>query len=135
MRKGFLFLLVFSLITACTGNKKTSSWNQDKDMKTNAPTYLYKVLSMEDWGKSCKTIHLSNMDREFIHFSTEDQLDRILKKFWGNSSRYIVLKLETEKLVGKLVLEANPGGTNKYYHLYGGSIPLIAVLEMKVHHQ
>ncbi|HEX2583141.1 MAG TPA: DUF952 domain-containing protein [Chlamydiales bacterium] len=93
------------------------------------PTYLYKVLSTDDWAKSRETVHLSSMDADFIHLSTEDQLDRIIKKYWTGVSKYIVLKIETAKLPGELILEANPGGTNKYYHLYNGSIPLTAIVE------
>ncbi len=96
------------------------------------PPYLYKVLSMDDWAKSCKTVHLSSADADFIHFSTDDQLDKIIEKYWAGVPEYIVLKIDTRKLQGKLVLEANPGGTNKYYHLYNGSIPLSAVVESKV---
>jgi uncharacterized protein (DUF952 family) len=93
------------------------------------PTYLYKVLSMDDWAKSSETVHLSSMDIDFIHLSTEDQLDKIIEKYWAGVPEYVVLKIETKKLPGKLVLEANPGGTNKYYHLYNGAIPLNAILE------
>jgi uncharacterized protein (DUF952 family) len=96
------------------------------------PTYLYKVLSMDDWAKSSETVHLSSMDADFIHLSTEDQLDKIIEKYWAGVSGYVVLKIETAKLSGKLVLEANPGGTNKYYHLYNGSIPLNAIVESKI---
>ncbi len=102
-------------------------------MTEKRPIYLYKVLSMVDWAKSCKTIHLSSMDVDFIHLSTEEQLDKIIKKYWSGASEYIVLKIETAKLSGNLVLEVNPGGTNKYYHLYNGSIPLNAIVELKVH--
>jgi uncharacterized protein (DUF952 family) len=98
------------------------------------PTYLYKVLSMDDWAQSGETVHLSSMDADFIHLSTEDQLDSIIKKYWAGVPEYIVLKIETAKLSGKLVLEANPGGTKQYYHLYNGSIPSSAVVESKIKH-
>lgn len=100
------------------------------DMVGEAPVFLYKVLSVDDWEKSCQTIHLSSMDADFIHLSTEEQLDRIIEKYWADASEYVLLKLEVAKLPGDLVLESNPGGTNKYYHLYKGSIPRSAVVEM-----
>lgn len=62
-------------------------------MEEKKPQYLYKVVSMEDWAKSCLSIHLSTMDSQFIHLSTEEQLDRILEKFWANASQYVLLKL------------------------------------------
>lgn len=96
------------------------------------PAFLYKVLSMDDWTKSLDTVHLSSSDADFIHFSTEDQLPRIIEKYWADVCEYVVLKIETASLPGNLVLEANPGGINKYYHLYGGSIPLSVIVESKV---
>lgn len=102
----------------------------EEEAKTES--YLYKILSMDDWAKSCETLHLPSTDADFIHLSKEDQLDRIIEKYWANSSEYVVLKIKTARLSGKLVLEANPGGTNKYYHLYNGSISMDAVVESKV---
>ncbi len=95
------------------------------------PRYLYKILSTQDWAKTQgkKAVQLSSMDTEFIHLSTQDQLEPILKKFWSHVSECILLKLEASKLPGRLVFEANPGGQNRYYHLYDGSIPLDAVTE------
>lgn len=96
------------------------------------PNFLYKILSVEDWAKSVGAVHLPSMDADFIHLSTEGQLDRIVKKYWEDTPEYVVLKVDPTKLSGELVLEANPGGTNKYYHLYHGSIPLSAIVEFEV---
>ncbi len=95
------------------------------------PQYLYKVLSVEDWKESqgMESVKLAAADHDFIHLSTEDQLNRIVEKYWGNVPEYVVLKIDTTKILGKLVFEANPGGNNKYYHLYNGSIPLSAVVK------
>jgi len=97
------------------------------------PQYLYKILSVENWKESqnLKSVKLADADHDFIHFSKEDQLARIEEKFWGNVPKYVVLKIDTAKLTGRLVYEANPGGENKYYHLYNGSIPLNSVVESK----
>lgn len=98
------------------------------------PAYLYKVLSLEDWEASQGQNHLqlSQADAAFIHFSREDQLDRILSKYWADTPACIILRVATEQLPGNLVFEANPGGTSKYYHLYYGSIPLTAIRETKI---
>lgn len=97
------------------------------------PQYLYKVLSVEDWQKSqdMESVKLTDADQDFIHLSREDQLDRIVGKYWDKVPEYVLLKIDTKKLPGKLVFEVNPGGENKYYHLYDGSIPLQAVVESK----
>ena len=130
----------FALMTCCGRQEGVSSPSQKdrtesiqvQEITEKRPTYLYKVLSMDDWAKSCKTVHLSSMDADFIHFSTEEQLDKIIEKYWADASEYVVLKIETTKLSGNLVLEANPGGTNQYYHLYNGSIPVTAIVESRV---
>lgn len=98
------------------------------------PQYLYKLLSIENWKKSqnMESVKLPDTDQDFIHFAREDQLDRIVRKYWDKITQYVVLKIDTKKLPGKLVFEANPGGENKYYHLYDGSIPLKAVVESKI---
>ncbi len=136
MRNLFFLFISFSLITSCsdTGAKELTGKKLAESLQAKEiPTYLYKVVSMDDWGKACKTIHLSSIDDAFIHLSTEEQLDKIIEKYWADVSEYVVLKIVTTKLVGNLVLEANTGGVNKYYHLYNGSIPLNAIVEMKVH--
>jgi uncharacterized protein (DUF952 family) len=95
------------------------------------PQYLYKVLSVENWkeSQSAQSLKLSKDDEAFIHFSRDDQLERITAKYWAKSPEYIVLKIDTSKLTGKMVYEVNPGGVSKYYHLYDGSIPLESVSE------
>jgi len=98
------------------------------------PVYLYKILSVGDWEKSRGIVHVSSMDNAFIHLATQEQLPGILAKYWADVPEYVVLKVETAKLQGRLVFEANPGGVNKYYHLYNGSIPMNAVVESKISH-
>lgn len=97
------------------------------------PKYLYKVLSFEDWKKSqgSESVKLSEADHHFIHFSKKDQLERIIEKYWTNCPEFVVLKIDIKNLPGKLIFEANPGGINKYYHLYNGSIPISAVVESR----
>lgn len=134
MKNLFFVIVGFAILASCGDHLESKKMQAGSiQVVEKRPTYLYKVLSMDDWAKSCETVHLSSMDADFIHFSTEDQLDKIIEKYWAGASEYVVLKIETAKLSGNLVLEANPGGTNKYYHLYEGSIPLKAIAELKVH--
>ncbi|MCH9613345.1 MAG: hypothetical protein SP1CHLAM54_03440 [Chlamydiia bacterium] len=98
------------------------------------PDFLYKVLSTNEWKESQtqKTITLGSMDKEFIHLSKKEQLDRIVSKYWNKAPEYVLLKLDPKKLQGVLIFEANPGGQNMYYHLYEGSIPHDAIVEVQV---
>lgn len=125
--KGYFLLLALIFIV------QPLSAILDKE-KEVIPNYLYKILSVGDWqlSQGQKSLKLSNADEEFIHFSTEDQLSKIIEKYWKDESKFVILKIDTAKLPGKLVFEANPGGTNKYYHLYNGSIPRDAIIESKI---
>jgi uncharacterized protein (DUF952 family) len=116
-----LSLCVFSLSVAATEAHPSSQ-------------YLYKILSLENWQatQSRDNVKLSNEDNEFIHFSTEKQLERIITKFWNGIHQFVVLKIDSSKLEGYLVLETNPGGTTQFYHLYNGRIPVDSVLESKI---
>jgi len=96
--------------------------------------FLYKIISPEQWEESLLRSQVvpSSQDSDFIHLATANQLIHVTQKFWKHKD-YIVLKLLPKKLAGRLLYEQNPGGTNKYYHLYDGSIPLEAVVDMTVH--
>lgn len=98
------------------------------------PQYLYKVISFRNWqaAQTRKVVVLSAEDDVFIHLATEEQLDRIIAKFWSDNPKFVVLKLDTSKLTGELLYETNPGGTTKYFHLYKGVIRLNAIVEAKI---
>ncbi len=104
---------------------------QEVVMEESAPRYLYKVVSVEDWKRSVagNQVALSPIDEEFVHLATREQLSHVEKKFWAGRE-YLILKIETEKMGGRLIHETNPGGVTKYYHLYDGVIPLEAVVEV-----
>ena len=95
----------------------------------DCPPQLYKILSVENWKKSeqHQTVALDCADDEFIHFSTKQQLSRIISKYWKHESRYVVLIVDPTLLTGELRFESNPGGVNQYWHLYNGSIPIKAI--------
>jgi len=103
-------------------------------MEAAQPDFLYKILSSRNWRatEARKVVRLSPEDQEFIHFSTEKQLDRIVEKYWSDAAEFAILKVDTSKIEGELVYEANPGRENKYWHLYEGGIPFEAIAEAKV---
>lgn len=98
------------------------------DQAVETPQYIYKVLTKSAWEESKERgeIVLLPIDKAFIHFSKKDQLDRVVGKFFRETP-HVVLRVETGRLEGELVFETNPGGTEKYYHLYDGTIPMDAV--------
>jgi len=99
------------------------------------PEYLYKIISYRNWqeSKTSKTLKLSSDDDNFIHLSTKQQLNKIMKKYWSDVPKFVVLKLSTKKLKGKLVYETNPNGMTKYYHLYNGFIPFDAIVDYTIY--
>lgn len=96
------------------------------------PAYLYKVLSEKEWALSHETLSRGTMDTDFIHLAREDQLDRILCKFWGDVESYVLVTLDSAKLQGRLEFESNRPGGDKYYHLYDSNIPSEAVVDTQV---
>lgn len=54
----------------------------------------------------------------FIHCSYEHQLEAVLGRYFGGVERVVILKIETEKLLAKLVEEPSTGG-EVYPHIYG----------------
>ncbi len=109
--------------------KKTRPPEKTGEDSMATPKYLYKIFSSSDWEQSQKDKNLPTAaeDHPFIHLATFEQLDRIINKYWSGKSDFVILEIETKKLPGDLVFEANPGGENKYYHLYNASIPTDAI--------
>jgi len=114
-------ILAFSIYTLY--RKKTETVNQQ-------PEFLYKVVTPQILLESAdkQTLLLSAFDKNFIHFATQEQLPKIIQKFFPDQSVHI-LKIKVSQLPGRLVLEKNPGGETRYYHLYEGSIPKEAIVE------
>lgn len=125
-----VLMRLFGMLSLHADQQLSSQQNLENKM---TPQYLYKILSVEDWKKSqsMDVVKLTDADQDFIHLAREGQLDRIVGKYWDKAPEYVVLKIDTKKLPGKLVFEASPGGENKHYHLYDGSMPLKAVVESK----
>jgi len=68
--------------------------------------YIYKVLTIVGLGKGLeqKDIALHALDSTFIHCSKKEQLGHVTQKFFSNEP-YVVLRVETDRLVGDLVFE------------------------------
>lgn len=109
--KRLLFLMIMSIISCMNASESV----------------LYHLISPEDWKE--QTVVAT--DDPFIHLATEQQLSKITAKFWEGKD-YVLLTVDPKRLTGRLVYEANPGGTAKYYHLYDGGIPIEAVLDAKI---
>jgi uncharacterized protein (DUF952 family) len=54
----------------------------------------------------------------FIHCSYPSQLEAVLKRYYRGVEKVLILKIDSEKLLAKLVKEASTGG-EMYPHIYG----------------
>jgi uncharacterized protein (DUF952 family) len=83
--------------------------------------FIYHIVLPNVWqqfeGKPSYSAE-SLQTEGFIHCSYESQLDGVIKRYYGNAERIVILKLDTDKLRSKLVKEAS---TNNeiYPHIYG----------------
>jgi len=127
----FTFLLCLVFLSSYA---KENSLYKDQMEPISTPQFLYKIMSLRYWhaSQSRNNVTLSAEDDAFIHFSTEDQLEKTIAKFWSQIPQYVILKIETGKLAGKWAFETNPGGTTQYYHLYNGFIPMKSIAEAKI---
>lgn len=122
-------VLGLGIFTSCAENATKVEQGQQEA----TPQYLYKVITIENWKNSQGKgfVMLADEDKDFIHLAKEDQVQRIIDKYWADAPEFVVLKIDAKNLPGKLVFETNPGGTNKYYHLYNSPIPLKTIVEKK----
>jgi uncharacterized protein (DUF952 family) len=65
----------------------------------------------------------------FIHCSYPSQLEAVLKRYYSGVEKVLILKIDTDKLLSKLVKE--PSTNNEVYpHIYG-RLNLSAVVEVQ----
>lgn len=98
----------------------------------DTPEFLYKIISANDWADSQDepTLLLTEDEQPYINFVRQDQIDHVLDKEW-NDKAAVVLKIDTSALDGDLVYEPTQCGSEKYFNLYDGEVPLYAVVDVK----
>jgi uncharacterized protein (DUF952 family) len=81
-------------------------------------TGIYRAASLETEG--------------FIHCSYAEQLDRVIERYYKNEKRLIILSLDTDKLMSRVVHEPSTGD-EIYPHIYGpvNRDAIVAVEEKK----
>lgn len=74
------------------------------DVWANFDTDLYRAASLESEG--------------FIHCSFTEQLDAVIKRYYANETDIVVLEIESDKLMSRVLNE--PSTNNEVYpHIYG----------------
>ena len=82
--------------------------------------HIYKIIDKNEWQKvkDVGTYSGSKKDTEdgYIHFSSEEQVEGTLKKYYSNKKNLTLLKVDTLKLENLLWEQASDG--NMFPHLY-----------------
>jgi uncharacterized protein (DUF952 family) len=135
-----IFILISNLVTASeavqpnlfhdSGSK--SYMNQNNHQETTPP-FLFLIVAKDAWEKSLEDnkLLLSSHHDLFIHLAKEDQVPHIIEKFWADKE-CVLLKIDSQQMTGRLIYEKNPGGSNRYYHLYDGTIPMHAIVDTSI---
>lgn len=64
----------------------------------------------------------------FIHCAFADQVGGVLERHWRGAGEVMALTLDVQALAGRLRVECSPGSGQDYPHLYGGELPVAAVV-------
>ncbi len=67
-------------------------------------TQLYRAASLETEG--------------FIHCSFANQLDAVIKRYYSDAKRIVVLEIDTDRLMSRVLNEPSTGN-EIYPHIYG----------------
>lgn len=96
-----------------------------------APACVYRLLPRADWQAAVTAGEFTGSEHDrrdgFIHLSTAEQVDVTADLYYRKVPDLMLLCLQTSRL-GDLRMEPSTSGA-LYPHLYGGGIPLAAVLE------
>jgi uncharacterized protein (DUF952 family) len=94
--------------------------------------FIYHIVLPEVWEKfKNKPSYQSEslVTEGFIHCSYPGQLETVLKRYYSGVEKVLILKIDTDKLLSKLVKE--PSTNNEMYpHIYG-RLNHSAVVEVK----
>jgi len=81
---------------------------------------VYHIVLPEDWAAFTGDLYsAASLETEgFIHCSFAEQLDAVIERYYSEATSIIVLKIETDRLISRMIKEPS---TNKeiYPHIYG----------------
>ena len=82
--------------------------------------HIYKIIDKNEWQKVKDEGPYSGSKKDiedgYIHFSSEEQVEGTLKKYYSNQTDIILLKVDTLKLDNLIWEQASDG--NMFPHLY-----------------
>lgn len=93
---------------------------------------IYHIVLPEVWENLNADIYRpASLESEgFIHCSFREQLDCVIKRYYSNAERLLVLELDSERLMSRVVCEVSTGN-EIYPHIYG-PLNVDAVVSQKI---
>jgi uncharacterized protein (DUF952 family) len=93
---------------------------------------IYHIVLPEIWEHLNAEIYkpASLDDEGFVHCSFREQLDGVIERYYSNAESLIVLELETDRLMSRVINEPSTGN-EIYPHIYG-PINLDAVVSQEI---
>ncbi len=97
---------------------------------------IYHIVTPEIWEKfkdkdfyAAESLKTEN----FIHCSFENQLETVLQRYYKGVRKVLILEIEPEKLIAKLVNETSTNG-EIYPHIYGkiNADAIVGIEERKI---
>ena len=83
--------------------------------------FIYHIVLPEVWErfKNRPSYQAESLVTEgFIHCSYPSQLEAVLRRYYRGAEKVLILKIDTDKLLSKLVKEASTNN-EMYPHIYG----------------
>ena len=96
-------------------------------MKTETETefkmpFIYHIAAKADWDRAKESgqyVVPSLKEEGFIHCSMEDQVARVLERFYSDRKDVVVLCIDSRRLTSQLVYEWAPSMEATFPHVYG----------------
>lgn len=81
---------------------------------------IYHIVLPEDWAAFDTDLYVArSLETEgIIHCSFANQLDAVIKRYYAAVAEVVVLEIETERLMSRVVNEASTAN-EIYPHIYG----------------
>lgn len=83
---------------------------------------IYHLISQSDWEKAKELSFYSpsSLKKEgFIHASTKEQILPTANRRFKRRKDLLILAIDTEKVIPKIMYEFSPGSGEKHPHIYG----------------
>jgi|SRR3989338_1980646 len=94
---------------------------------------IYHLISQSDWDK-VKTKEFyspASLAKEgFIHASTKEQILPTANRIFKGRKDLLILTIDTDKVVSKIIYEFSPGSGERHPHIYG-ALSIDAVIEIR----